>query len=398
MSTFDDNGLIVDDFATVLAALIEDLRSNFGENIKTSNDSTFGALANIFAEAVANQNDLVEQVSNAFNPQTAAGDSLGVLVQLNGLTRNADEFSTVTLSCTANTAGSSIPAGSLVSDGSGNQFATDALLVLAPSATDTVAATAVNSGVVEAAAGTLTTIDTPVYGWASVTNPSEATVGQSEETDAALRLRRQVVVEGSGTASVEAIFRAVSEIDEVTDTAVYDNVTGTTDADGIPGHSIWVIVDAAVGAAIDESVAQAIFDTKCAGIGMYGATTVTLTTALGFTYDVNFDRATERDVWIEVDLTTNSNYPSDGDDQIKQALVDYFDGEFELSDGTTAPGFGIGDDIIHSRLYTPINSVPGHEIDALRIGFSIGPTGTSTLTVSKDQKGITDTAKITVNS
>jgi uncharacterized phage protein gp47/JayE len=153
MSTFDATGLTVDDFATVLAALIADLQTSFGDNIKTGPDSVFGLLANIIAEGVSDQNELIEQVANAFNPQTASGAALSILVQLNGITRNSDEFSTVTLSCTANTAGASIPAGSLVSDPTtGNQFATDALLVLAPSATSTVAATAVNSGVVTATA------------------------------------------------------------------------------------------------------------------------------------------------------------------------------------------------------------------------------------------------------
>jgi uncharacterized phage protein gp47/JayE len=220
----------MDDFATVLAALIAGFQSAFGDNIKTGPDSGFGLIANIIAEGVADQNEIVEQVNNAFNPQTASGAALSILVQLNGITRNSDEFSTVTLSCTANAAGATIPAGSLVSDPTtGNQFATDSLLVLGASATDTVAATAVNSGVVEAAASTLTQIDTPIYGWETVTNPAAATVGQSEETDSALRLRRQVVAEGSGTASVEAIFRAVSDIDEVVEAVVFENVTPDTD-------------------------------------------------------------------------------------------------------------------------------------------------------------------------
>jgi hypothetical protein len=206
------------------------------------------------------------------------------------------------------------------------------------------------------------------------------------------------VAEGSGTASVEAIFRAVSDLDEVTEAQVYDNVTSTTDADGIPAHGIWVIADAAVGAAIDAAIAGAIFDTKGAGIAMKGGTTVAHTTELGYSYDIKFDRVIDKDVWIEVDLTTDSNYPADGDDQIKQAIVDYFGGIFELADGTFAAGFGTGDDIIYSRLFTPINSIQGHEVGALRIGFTVSPVGTSTLPIGKGEKGATALAKITVNS
>jgi len=91
MSTFDSTGLTVDDFATVLAALIADFQASFGDNIKTGPDSNFGLLANIIAEGVSDQNELIEKVANAFNPQTASGAALSVLVQLNGITRNSDE-------------------------------------------------------------------------------------------------------------------------------------------------------------------------------------------------------------------------------------------------------------------------------------------------------------------
>jgi uncharacterized phage protein gp47/JayE len=388
MSTFDDTGLTVDDFATVLAALIADFRASFGDNIKTGPDSIFGGLANIIAEGTSDQNELIEQVANAFNPQTASGAALSALVQLNGITRNADEFSTVTLSCTANAAGASIPAGSLVSDpATGNQFATDALLVLAPSATNTVAATAVDSGVVEATSGTLTQIDTPVYGWESVTNPADATVGQAEESDAALRIRRALVAEGSGQASVEAIFRAVSEVEGVSDTIVFENVTPATDADGVPPHSIWVVVDALAGAGVDADIAEAIFNSKCAGIGTYGTTTISVLSEYGYSYDIKFSRATETNVYIDVVLDTDDDYPSDGDTQIEDALIAYFEANQ-----------GISDEVVYSRLYTPINSVPGHSVTSLTIGFTASPVGTADLAIGKAAKAVTDATKITVTS
>lgn len=57
-----------------------------------------------------------------------------------------------------------------------------------------------------------------------------------------------------------------------------------------------------------------------------------------------------------MNLTTNANYPQNGDDLIKSNLAAYF-----ISD------FGIGDDVIYSRLYTPINSVPGHAVNSLEV-------------------------------
>lgn len=59
-----------------------------------------------------------------------------------------------------------------------------------------------------------------------------------------------------------------------------------------------------------------------------------------------------------MDLTTDTNYPQNGDDLIRNNLVSYF-----------SSTFGIGDDVTYSRLYTPINSVPGHAVNSLEVSL-----------------------------
>lgn len=65
-----------------------------------------------------------------------------------------------------------------------------ASVVIGVDGTMTATATSSNSGAVAALAGTITTINTPTRGWASVTNPAAATVGAPAETDAELRIRQ----------------------------------------------------------------------------------------------------------------------------------------------------------------------------------------------------------------
>ncbi|NIV93785.1 hypothetical protein GWN42_13550 [candidate division KSB1 bacterium] len=384
MSTFTSTGYTIDRYDDILNALIADLQSAFGDNIKTNPDSAFGQFARIMSEIVADINESVEGIVSAYDPQKSSGVFLSSLVLLNGIERKESEFSTVTLECTANTAGTTIPAGSLVSDPAiGEQFATDIELIVAPSGTGNVSATAVNAGPIAAVVDTLTQIDTPVYGWESVTNIVDATEGQNEETDPDLRLRRQRAAEQTGTANVAAIFTEIANIPAVEQVVVIQNATEVTDPDGVPPGHIWAIV---LGGA-DNDIAQAIFEILAAGTGMYGDTTVPYADPItGKTYDVTFERPDDVENWIDVTVVKDDDYPPDGDDQIKQALVDYYD-EFE-----------IGEDVEYTRLYTPINSVPGHYVSDLKLDTTFPPTGTGNLAIQTNERAVISLPNIRVFS
>jgi uncharacterized phage protein gp47/JayE len=389
MSTFDSTGLYMDRYDDILTDLIADLQAAFGDNIKTSADSVNGQLARIYSNPVAELNETLDLIAEQFNPQNASGKALSDLVLLNGLTRNEAAFSTVTLSCTANTAGSTIPAGTIVSDGSvDNQFATDIQLILAPSASGNVSATAVVEGAVSAAAGTLTTIDTPVFGFESVTNPADAIEGQSEETDAELRARRTIAATTTGAATVASIYTALLEVTGVVKTSVLQNTGTVTDSDGIPPQHIWAIVSGGS----DAGIAETLFEETAAGIGFHNDATGTdvsvayVDPVTGSTYTIKFNRPDDLDIYYVVDVTTDSNFPGDGADQIKDAIVAYLTDEQD-----------IGEDVEYSRQYTPINSVPGHYVTALKIGTAPAPTGVINVPVDPDEIAVTDTAKITVN-
>lgn len=389
MSTFDSTGLVIDRYDDVLAALIADLQAAFGDNIKTSADSVNGQLARIYSNPVADLNETLELVAEVFNPQAASGKALSDLVLLNGIQRKESAYSTVTLTCTANTAGSTIPAGSIVSDGSvDNQFATDIQLVLAPSASGNVSATAVVEGPVEAAAATLTTIDTAVFGWESVTNPADAIAGQDEETDTELRARRDVAASSTGAATVAAIYTALLNIASVEKVSVLQNNGTATDSDGIPPQHIWAIVSGGA----DNDVAGSLFEETAAGIGFHNDVTGTdvsvnyTDSVTGGTYAIEFNRPDDLDIYYEVDITTNANFPGDGEAQIKAAIVAALETTQE-----------IGDDVEYSRQYTPVNSVPGHYVTALKIGTAPSPTGVVNISVDADEIAVTDTANIVVN-
>jgi len=393
MSTIDSTGIVIDRYDEVKIAIDTDAKSAFGDNVKLGADSVLGQLLAIIAERISDKNELIELVANLFNPNSASGVFLSQLVKLNGIERNESVYSTVSLSVTANNAGSTIPAGSTVSDPAvGEKFAIDSEVVLTSSETKSVSATAVNAGFIEAASNTLTKIDTPVYGWSSVTNPADASPGALEESDQELRARREIAARASGTASAAAVYTALLEVDGVDLAAVYENKTNATDSRGIPAHSIWSVVRGGT----DNDIANVLLDKAPAGCGLYGSTTVSYADSVtGETYDIDFSRPTEVDIYIMVTLSKGSNYPSNGDDLIKEYIVDFFDGTFEINDSLIEP-FGLGDNVVPSRLYSPVNAVPGHTISSILIGKTSYVLGSDSIDIDPDEIAGTDTSKIVI--
>jgi uncharacterized phage protein gp47/JayE len=100
---------------------------------------------------------------------------------------------------------------------------------------------------------------------------------------------------------------------------------------------------------------------------------------MGISRNVLFDRPTGVTIYIEVTLTKFGDYPSDGDNQIIENLVEF---------GVTS--LFAGDDVITSRLYTPVNAVQGHQVDSLFISKTPSPTVATPITIS-----LTELAEIT---
>jgi uncharacterized phage protein gp47/JayE len=392
MSTFDDTGLHMDTLDEIIASMQADFVGQFGANHKVSADSVTGQIIYIISGVVDEINRVVEAVRDAYDVTAAKGVSLSNLVQINGITRNESEFSTIAVNITANTAGATVTVNSIVSDPNNPsvKFALDGTTVLPPSGSQLVSATAVEAGPVEAASGTISKIDTPIIGWASVSNPGPAIPGANEETNVQLRYRRDITASAIGKAGVPGIYGALSDINSVTEVKVHQNRGSTTDAQGVPGHYLWAIVEGGS----DNDVA-AVLHAQIAGIGLWGSIPYVYSDPItSASYTVNFDRPTYRDVWVEISLSKFAGYLTGGDALIKQAIVDYFAGDFTL-DGESVEGVRLGDSVYRSRLHTPINSVKHHKINYVRLGFS-SVVSDQDLIAAVNEKLLIDTSRITV--
>ena len=181
---------------------------------------------------------------------------------------------------------------------------------------------AVTAGATQALANTLTVIETPISGWDAVNNYVNGTVGRAIETDVELRARRLQSLQVLGAATVESIqSRLVQEVDDVTAAIVLENASDTEDSEGRPPHSFEAIVTGGTQA----DVAQKIWELKPAGIATFGDITETITDSQGESQSISFSRPVDAYVWVKVTVTQSSeiNFPSDGEDAIKDALVAY---------------------------------------------------------------------------
>jgi len=225
-------------------------------------------------------------------------------------------------------------------------------------------------GVKTADANSLTVIKTPVLGWQSVTNPLAASVGSEVEKDEELRLRFRNSKFIQASNILDAMYSRILNVEGVESLAVYENDTEFVDSNGLPPHSFNVIV---LGGE-SEVIAETIWKNKPSGISSVGNVVIEIIDSQNFPKDIKFTRPSPVPIYINITLETNELFPADGADQIKSAIISYAKNEFS-----------VGDDVIYSRLYTPINSVAGHQVNSLLISNTPTPTGTSNISVDFDE-------------
>ncbi len=381
-STYDSTGIVLDRYADIVARLVALSEAQWGASINTEEDEFLGHVIRNTALVQAELNEIVQSIFDAISVANAIGTPLDNLVALVGLLRLSEAFSTTTLSLTA-TIATTVPVGSRYGTSAGIIFVTDEELVFAGAGTDTVAATCTIVGANNAAIGDINEILTPVHGISVVTNLAAAVPGRLQETNSQLKTRHTAAVATSGEDDLASVYEAVSAVTGVSAVYTAENDTNEMTVAGVDAHNIHVSV---IGGS-DDDIAEAISHNKTAGVPTHGAQTVTVyneTTSQA--KDINFDRAVDVPIYVEVTITKLAGiYPDDGDAQMKAALVaDYVDKR-------------IADDAIFNELYKAIYSIPGHTVTDLQLGLVAPAAGTADLPMTTLKRATLATANITVS-
>lgn len=230
-------------------------------------------------------------------------------------------------------------------------------------------------------ANAIVTILVPVSGLDSAYNPTEATTGRFLETDEELRerFRNSKFVQAANI--LEAMIDALRNVEGVTDVAVYENDTDIVDMFGVPARSFMPIV---LGG-LSTTIAETIWQNKPLGILSAGDVTVQVADSQGFFHAISFKRPVEIPIYIDIEIEDTGGLAGDAALQIQQAILAYVESTYF-----------IGDDVIYSRFYTPINSVPGHAVNSLTIGTAPAPIGMTNIAIDFDEVATFDIDNITV--
>ncbi|WP_236209002.1 baseplate J/gp47 family protein [Pseudomonas tohonis] len=358
--TISATGISAPTYAEVLAYLQQQYRSIFGADVYLESDSQDGQFLAIVAAAINDANAATIAAYNAQSPLTAQGAGLSKNVKINGIARAVATNSSADLVLIGQ-AGATITNGA-ARDVNSNLWQLPASVTIPPAGEITVTATCSVVGDIDAAAGEINQIATPTQGWQSVTNPAPAVAGAPVESDAALRVRQATSVALPSRTVLEGTVGAVASLDGVTRYRAFENDTDATDSNGIPAHSISLIVEGGD----SQEIAQAIAGKKTPGTGTYGTTSQVVTDIYGVTRTIRFYRPTVDTVHVQIAMKALAGYNTQIGQAIQQAVADFVN------------SLAIGGTIYLFRLAVPANLGGDsrsltYDIDSILVGINATP-------------------------
>lgn len=370
--TVSSAGISAPSYADIYASLQASFQSIYGADSVITPDSQDGQMLAIVAKAIADANSATIAVFNSYAPSTAQGAALSNAVKINGLVRNVSSFSTAALDLVG-VVGSIINNG-IVGDANNNRWALPATVVIPTTGTITVSATCQSPGAVEAPANSINQILTPSLGWQTATNPAAASPGSPVETDAQLRQRQTTSVALPSLTVLQGITGAIAALTGVVEVVGYENDTGVVDSNGLPAHSIAMVVMGGDVAAI----ANAIYSKKTPGAYTAGTTSEIITDAYGLNHTIRFYIPTQEQIKVQVTLHPLTGYTSAIGAQVLQSITDYIN------------ALKIGQSVYLTRLYLPAQLYGGlgsetFELQGVAISVVPGAVGSADIPIAFNQ-------------
>jgi uncharacterized phage protein gp47/JayE len=143
----------------------------------------------------------------------------------------------------------------------------------------------------------------------------------------------------ASTTPLDAIDGAIAGLSGVSRYVLFENDTGTVDANGLPAHSISAVIE---GGDVNE-IAQTLYSRKGQGVSTNGTTSITIADVYGNLHVIEFSRPVDVPIYVAITITAFIGYTTAIGNQIKTAIADYIN------------SLSIGADVLLSRVYSPAN-------------------------------------------
>lgn len=225
-----------------------------------------------------------------------------------------------------------------------------------------VQAEAEQAGSLSAVVGNISSIDNPVFGWESVTNPFPTVVGYLKETDAELRKRFKDSKSARSGGYADSIFSRVGQVLGVRQVVVYENYTNVVDSIGLPEKSFLVVV---LGGD-EQEIAREIRATRPVGISSKGNVEVEFRDTQGVTVSERFDRPVQEEVFFKIQYVQTGEVGHGIANRIREALVEYINTQKT-----------IGEILRYDELFNPLLKFSGVSYRLVNFGTDSGNLGYS---------------------
>ena len=387
-------GITADSTATVREEIATNWRNVFNDEnatLNTDTESPAGQIIDSEAIQIIAKDSALLELMNQFNPKTASGIFQEALCAIYFLARKTAQPTVVECTCTG-LQGTVIPAGSIIQNDDGFKLSSVGAVTIPASGSVSVEFQTVDVGNVPIGAGTCNKIITVIAGWDTVSNTNAGVVGQVEESRAALEKRRALSVANNSHGSRLALQGSLSSLDGVLDCLVLENRTGssvTKQGVSLISHSVAICIYGGS----DDDIAETIYNKLDAGCGTNGSTTVTYTSSDGVPNSYNIVRPAPTNVYVEVTINETTTTPATIQNDIKQAIVNDFNG---LDSNSGNLRRGCGQTIYASSFSVALIKTAGvSDLVSIEIGLSAG-TYTNSVTMDADEEPILTAANINV--
>lgn len=342
----------------------------FGEDIDLSVRSPIGIFLMIIAWSLALVWQVAENVYHQSHLPSAEGISLDYIAEKADIYRFPALKSYGKVKFTG-TPGKKIYKGFKVCTTDKITFETDKEYTIGADGTVTVTVICTQPGEIgNVSKAAINTIVNPEMGIKEATNEIRFSTGREIETDDELRQRYKISFIDSGKATINAIVNHLRKIPSLKSCKVLENDTMDVVNDMKP-KSIKVIV---LGGS-DEEVANAILDSKAAGIETNGDITVAVRDNQGIFRDMRFYRATETDIYMILHLTYRAQV-TDKDivnTNLKKRIKNH------------VRKLEMGETVILAQIISQIMADPAIKDVKVEIGKSLGELSENNVTLRDEQ-------------
>lgn len=341
-------GVVVANTSSIRDQVVARFKDRFGQDLNTDSETLIGTFIDAMTLSLKNTAESNAAMANMMNPNISFGTHLRAIGSLLSI---EDEAATHSIIKDVEFRGkyqTVIPERSIVATEDNVQFETASRLVIDQDGLIKGDVVAIESGPISCQIGDLKVIKTPVLGWETVENKSEAQLGRGKLSDAGYRNKYYNQLAINTLSTNEANISGLHNIPEVKSLSYLENYTKQDKTiAGIPmlANSIWCCIDGGT----DQQIALSLLRTKTMGATYNGSQEVTITDpASEEPYTVKFDRPIDVNIFVKVDINqSKANAPQ----IIKNAILEMANGNIE-----GAAGFKVGTNIYPFEMSYAINS------------------------------------------